>query len=458
MLTDSSLRSRKPGVYSDKGGAPGLRLRVEVVERRDRKSGKVRTVVHRRWFVRLVIKGQKDARGRVGVPKDIGLGSAGDQEGEVGLLAARDLARQYRALARLGVDPVEARDTAIEAEAKARAEAAAKAVTFRTVCEEYIAAHAGTWTKHHADAWKRSLLGMPDKNDKSDNPKRHGGICAVLGNIAVGAIERAHVLEALQPLWTKYPETASRVRSRMELVLDAATARGLRSGANPAQWRGGLKSVLPAPRKLSPVKHFDALPWRDVPSFWTALQEREEPAARALSLVVLTGCRSGEARGAVRSEVDVTGKLWRLPATRTKQRREHVVPLSAAALALVEIRLAVILDGPRALLFPGELSGEQLHDPRLSQVMRRMGYATATPHGLRASFRTWAQERSGAAWETAEACLGHVVGNRVERSYARSDLLEARRELLEAWAAFVTGAAGAEVVDFAEKRSVSRGA
>jgi hypothetical protein len=256
MLTESALRGRKPGVYSDKGGAPGLMLRIEVVEKRDRKTGKVRTVVRRRFFARLTIKGGKR--------RDIGLGPAGDGAGQMSLTAARETARQYRELARLGVDPAEARNAAIEAEAKARAEAAAKAVTFREVCEEYLAAHAGSWRNPKArQQWENTLRGTYDV-------ATNGG---AFGDLPVATITTEHVLAVLKPLWTTTTETGSRLRGRLERVLASAIAQGFRGHPNPAAWRDNLAALLPAARRIAPVVHHKALAYAELPTFMAALAD-----------------------------------------------------------------------------------------------------------------------------------------------------------------------------------------
>lgn len=251
------------------------------------------------------------------------------------------------------------------------------------------------------------------------------------------------MLAVLEPIWSKTPETASRLRGRLEAVTDAAIARGLHPGPNPAAWKGVLQPRLPAPGKLKRAKgsrHQPALPWRRMPEFWAALSAIPGTAARALQFAILTAARSGEVRGATWAEIDLGAGIWIVPPSRMKAGRMHRVPLSQAAVAL----LAAL--GPSdGLVFPGRTRGE-LSDMTLTQILRRMPGEwrsetgdQITAHGFRSTFRDWANEAAAVPAEVAEAALAHVLRNKVEAAYSRSDHLERRRELMATWAAFTCG-------------------
>ncbi len=473
MLTDSRLKSSKPGVYFDKGGAPGLGLRIEVVERRDPETGKLRKVVHRRWFLRLVIKGRvAERRNRktgevckvVGAPKDIGLGTLD----ELSLTEARELAVEYRKLARLGIDPAEHRAAAIEAERERAAAEAARRVTFREVCEEYLAAHRGSWRNPKVrQQWEHTLRRTYDVS-------ANGG---TFGNLPVASITTEHVLAVLKPLWTTTTETGSRLRGRIERVLASAIAKGLRGHPNPAAWRDNLQALLPPPRRIAPVKHFAALPYAEMPAFMAALSRQPGKGAKALRFAILTAARSGEVRGMTWGEVDLAAKIWTIPASRMKAKRQHRVALSDAALAVLQDANP---DGgkpePSALVFPGEYkSGSGRRGPRpplsdmtLTAVLRRMasekrreGDAAAyvapaglTAHGFRSTFRDWCGEQTSFPREVAEAALAHVVRDQTEAAYARGDLFAKRAKLMAAWASYCASTAGrGGVVDMASAKA-----
>jgi integrase len=334
----------------------------------------------------------------------------------VTLSDARDEARRVRAFAREGVDPIvarEARRSAASAEQQAQK-------TFSEVAAQYIAQHEMSWknSKHQAQ-WTATLRTYAEP---------------LIGRLFVRDIRPAHVIAVLEPIWTTKTETASRVRSRIELVLDYAAARGYRDGLNPARWKGNLDAALPKASKVAPVRHHAAVGVKDVSSFMERLRSQEGVGARALEFAVLTAARSGEVRGATWSEIDLKAALWTIPAARMKSGREHRVPLSKSAIQLLRS-----LPGdrpPEGHVFPG-MRGP-LSDMSLTAVLRRME-VPATAHGFRSTFRDWVSEFTQHSGEVAEMALSHAVGDKVEAAYRRGDLLEKRVALMADWASFLAG-------------------
>jgi integrase len=256
--------------------------------------------------------------------------------------------------------------------------------------------------------------------------------CEHLRGKPVSEVSTDDVLKVLKPLWATKAETASRLRGRIERVLDFARARGQRSGENPARWRGHLDAILPRRAKLT-RGHHKALPFQAVPKFMAQLRERKGTAPRALEFAVLTAGRSGEVLGARWDEMDLEAKVWTVPARRMKAGREHRVPLSSRT---VEILHAMQEMRTSEYVFPGSKQGRPLSVMALEMVLRRMK-VDATVHGFRSAFRDWVGERASFPRELAEAALAHLVGDAVERAYRRGDALEKRRELMETWARFV---------------------
>lgn len=252
-------------------------------------------------------------------------------------------------------------------------------------------------------------------------------------NVPVGAVTTEHVLSVLQPIWLTKQETASRLRGRIERILDAAKVRGLRSGENPARSRGHLDLLLPKRPKVA-VKHHAALPFADIAGFIAELRERPALAARALEFTILTAARSGEARGMTWAEIDVDQKVWAVPATRMKAGVSHQVPLSDAALAIIA---ALCKDGadPMGIVFAAPRGGA-FSDMALAQLLKRMGYGNITAHGFRSTFRDWAGETTQFGREEVEMALAHTVASMVQRAYRRGRALEKRRDLMAAWAAY----------------------
>jgi integrase len=343
---------------------------------------------------------RKDGRRR-----EMGLGSAGS----VSLARARELASACRAQVAAGLDPIKARDAASEINPE-------KPI-FGAIADALIAAKKSEWrNEKHLAQWRVSLTEF----------------AAPLRSRPVDEIDTAAVLAVLTPLWQTRPETASRVRGRIEAVLDAAKAQGHRSGENPAAWRGHLSHLLPKRQKLS-RGHFAAMPYTEVPAFLAALREREAMAALALEFTILTAARSGEVLGARWPEIDLAANVWTIPPARTKAGREHRAPLSSRALAILE-KLAAARAGE--FVFFGQQPDRPLSPASLQMVLRLMKVEGATVHGFRSSFRDWAGNETHFPRELAEAALAHVIGDRSEQAYRRGDALEKRRVLMEAWAGY----------------------
>jgi integrase len=322
-----------------------------------------------------------------------------------------------------GIDPIAAR----RAERARQRLDAAKAVSFKQCAEAYISSHRAGWrNSKHAGQWGATLATYA---------------YPVIGALPVQAVDTGLVLKVLEPIWTAKPETAGRVRGRLESILDFAKVRGERDGENPARWRGHLDKLLPAHSKVRQVEHHAALPYAELPAFLASLREQEGVAALALDFLVLTAARTGEAIGARWTEIDLLDKTWTVPAARMKARREHRVPLSARALAILdEMRLARDGNNGDAFVFPGGKAGKPLSNMAFLMLLRRMGHGDLTAHGFRATFKTWASDRSSFHNEIVEASLAHVIGGKVEQAYMRGDLFEKRRRLMAQWAAFATTA------------------
>lgn len=344
-----------------------------------------------------------------GKQREMGLGSFPS----VLLAEAREKARAHRAKAEQGADPISARRAAQSAAAAERN----VQQSFSSVAAQYIAQHTKTWkNQKHGAQWVSTL---------------HTYAEPVIGSILVRDVTTAHVIKVLEPIWTTKTETATRVRSRMELVLDFAAARGLREGPNPARWRGNLDAALPKPSKLAKVRHHAAVAGDDVGLFMARLRDQTGMGARALEFAILTAARSGEVRGAVWSELNLADSSWTVPAERMKAGREHRVPLSKPALELLRSLPKGASDD---WVFPG-LRGP-LSDMSLTAVLRRMNVA-ATAHGFRSTFRDWCSEHTNHPSEAAEMALAHAVGDKVEAAYRRGDLFEKRVRLMSDWAKFL---------------------
>jgi len=379
---------RRTGLHAV-GGINGLGLKVMP-------SGS------RAWVLRTMVAGKRREYGLGGYPT-------------VTLASARDRARTMLDQLFAGVDPAVTKQQAKSQLAAQKA----RAVTFRAVAEQYIAQHEASWKNaKHAAQWTSTLVTYA---------------FPVCGYMVAADVDTATVLRVLEPIWVEKSETASRLRGRIEAILDYATAKGLREGPNPARWKGHLALTLPSKRKVSPVKHHPAVPVKDMPAFFKELQNREGTAARALEFLTLTAARSGEVRGAQWSEIDLAKKVWTVPPGRMKAKREHRVPLSKQAVAILRALPSRETGG---LLLPGSKPTIKLSDMALSAVMRRM-QIPAVPHGLRSSFRDWVGEETSYPREVAEMALAHAVGNAVEAAYRRGDLFEKRRLMMQDWSDFL---------------------
>ena len=337
----------------------------------------------------------------------------------VGLADARRLAADCRRMLVEGIDPIDQRR---ERQAAASA-TAARTLSFQAAGERYIAAHQAGWRNpKHAAQWPASLA-------------RYA--YPTLGKLPVAAIDTAAVLGVLEPIWTAKPETASRVRGRIESVLDWSTARGFRSGDNPARWRGHLDHLLPARAKVRAVEHHAALPWRELPAFMVELRRQDGIAARAVEFVILTAARTGEALGSTWAEFDLDNAVWTVPPERMKAGREHRVALSGDAVALLQ---ALPREHGNPFVFIGSRAGHPLSNMAGLMLLRRMGRADLTVHGFRSTFRDWAGETSGHAREVVEHALAHRLKDRVEAAYQRGDLIQKRRRLMEDWSRYCAGA------------------
>jgi integrase len=388
-------RAKAPGYYPD--GA-GLYLHITSTGAKS-------------WVYRFMLAGKA---------REMGLGPFPDTT----LSEARGNAMQFRKLRREGIDPIEWRKAA---KAQARLEAASS-ITFKECAAAYIKAHKAGWRNaKHADQWESTLTTYVEP---------------VFGALPVQGIDTGLVMRALEPIWSEKPETASRLRGRVENILDWARVRGYRTGENPARWRGHLDKLLPRQSKIARVEHHAALPYSQVGAFMASLRAQEGVAARMLEFVILTGARTGEAIGAHFSEIK--DDVWVVPAGRMKGGREHRVPLSPAAAAIVETMRAL---GAGDYLFPGGKTGKPLSNMAMLVLLRRMNRADLTVHGFRSTFRDWAAERTNFPSEVVEMALAHAVSGKVEAAYRRGDLFEKRRKLMEAWASYCAAPArGGQVV------------
>ncbi len=379
-------RLTAPGLHFV-GGVAGLALQVT-------DSGA------RTWIIRATVGTRR---------RDIGLGGFPD----VTLAGAREAARATRIKIKDGIDPVE------ESKAKRSALVAAQAaaITFGEAAAKFIAAHESGWkSAKHAAQWTATLEAYAFPS---------------IGKIRVSDIQTAHVITILEKIWTSKTETASRLRGRIENILDWATVRGYRKGENPARWKGHLDMLLPARTKVQKVEHHAALDYREIGAFMVELAKVEGMGARALEFAILTAVRSGEVRGATWSEIDDKAAVWTIPAERMKAEKEHRIPLSAPALALLAKQPRI---AGTDLIFPNnKAEPSALSDMTLTAVLRRMGVAV-TAHGFRSTFRDWAGETTAYPREVIEHALAHQLKDKAEAAYARGTLFDKRRRLMADWA------------------------
>lgn len=368
------------------GGVPGLALQVR---------GNARS-----WVLRTRIGGNV---------RDIGLGGYPG----VTLAMAREAAREMRTQIAKGIDPIQQRREQQDALRAAQG----MRLTFSEATRRFLADKEGAWKNaKHRQQWENTLstYAIP-----------------VMGQLAVHDIQLAHVLDALRPIWKTKTETASRLRGRIENVLDWAKVHGYREGENPARWKGNLDKVLPAPSKAKKVNHHAAMPYREIGAFMASLHNSSGVAALALEFCILTASRSGEVRGATWSEIDLANAEWTIPASRMKGGKEHRIPLSSR---VVQVLSGIPMGQPNEMIFKAPRGG-MLSDMTLGAVVRRIGVAV-TVHGFRSTFRDWAGETTSYPREVIEHALAHQLKDKAEAAYARGTLFTKRRSLMEAWSAY----------------------
>jgi integrase len=387
-LTARTVASNnKPGLYCDGGG---LYLQVAALG-------------SKAWIFRFRSPTTRRLR-------DMGLGPLHS----VGLPEARAKASVQRAALLSGLDPISARDE----ETRRKAVEAAKAVTFAQCAASYIESHRAGWRNaKHVDQWTNTL-------------ETYAG--PVIGHLPVQDVDIGLVLKILEPIWSSKPETASRLRGRVENILDWAKARGCRSGENPARWKGHLNQLLPTLSKKHRVIHHKAMPFPDVGAFVLRLREQSFISARCLEFTVLTATRTNEAIKATPEEFDLANSTWTIPASRMKAKKEHRVPLSPRATEIVKEMLTY----GHVYVFPSPRNGQSLSNMAMLNLLERMD-VPVTVHGFRSSFRDWAAEHTSFAHEVCEAALAHTISNAAEAAYRRGDLFEKRRKLMDAWADFI---------------------
>lgn len=376
----------KPGLYAD-----GLGLYLQV------SSGGAKS-----WIFRYMLAGR---------PRKMGLGSVHT----VSLKLAREKAGEQRLKLLDATDPIEQR----KAERMEKLAASATMLTFKQAAEAYIKAHRSGWSNiKHAAQWTATL-------ETYAYP--------MFGELAVSRVDVGLVLKALEPIWTTKPETATRVRGRIESILDWAAARGYRQGDNPARWRGHLDKLLPARSKVAKVQHHPALPYGEIGGFIANVRAMEGVSPKALEFAILTATRTGETVGTRWSEIDTDNALWTIPAGRMKAKKEHRVPLSDRAL---EILASLPREKGVDYVFLGDKKGQPLSNMSLLMTLRRMKRDDLTTHGFRSTFRDWAAEQTAYPNELLEMALAHTVSDKTEAAYRRGDMMEKRRRLMQDWAEF----------------------
>jgi integrase len=393
-LTAAAVRAAsKHGLYPD---GYGLALQVSDFD-------------SKAWVFRFMIAGRA---------RKMGLGPLNTTS----LAKARERAQKARDSLAEGIDPLEARGAN---RLQNRVEAA-KSMTFKQCADAYIKANRSGWKNDkHSAQWSATF------NETKRGKRAYPAATAVINDLPVSAIDTGLVRKVLEPIWYETPETASRVRGRIERVLAWATVAGYRSGDNPARWTGHLKELLPSRTKLAGVEHHSAIPYRDMPPFMAELRAKHGTSARALEFCILTAARTGEVLGAKWAEIDLDAKVWIIPAERMKAGREHRVPLSDRALSVLE---ALPREGD--FVFPGQRPDRPIIHTAMLELVHVMRGKSATVHGFRSTFRDWAAEQTAYPHELCEIALAHAVGNKVEAAYRRGDMMEKRRRLMEDWAAY----------------------
>jgi integrase len=374
--------------------------------------------ISKSWVLRFKIAGKR---------REMGGGSIRNRS----LAEARDWAKRMRQVILDGGDPIEQR----KAKRSALRAGTLKSLTVAEACAGYISDNAKKWTSPiHARQWRQSLDDY---------------VIPTLGQLMIADVEQAHVLNAFKPIWTTKTQTASRTLERLKLVIDWSVAHGYRlPGVNPAQWKGVLSAVLPAPSSIAAVKNHAAMPYAEVPAFASRLRSRDGSAARALEFILLTASRANEAIEARWSEIDMAKALWTVPAERMKGRKEHKVPLSGRAL---EILRALPRENSDVVFASPKLAGRSVSAVAVRNLLAELAGKDVTLHGFRSSLRDWTGDCTSFPREIAEAALAHKVGDSVEAAYRRSTAIEKRRQLMEAWAGFCAGQGAAEVLPLTRK-------
>jgi len=396
----SISRATKPGYHADGAG-----LYLQVTEAKAKS-----------WIFRFAMAGKR---------REMGLGPFP----AVSLAMARLEAGKARGLVKLGQDPIEVRKVE---QARQQLEAASS-ILFEKAAEQFILAHEGTWKNAtHRRGWRNSL-------------KTHA--YPKIGNLSVGAIGTPEITRVLDPIWHKVPITASRVRERIERILDWSKVRGYRTGENPARWRGHLDAVFPAAAKVRKVEHLAAVSIDDMPAVYARLCEGKGVEALAARFTILTAVRISVTTDATDPEF-TNPDVWSISADRMKSDRDHNVPLSREAKEVLRLAREYQTD---ERVFPGYRAGRPLSDTSVLKALRAAGAGTATMHGCRSTFRDWAAERTSFPSEVAEMALAHAIGDKTEAAYRRGELLKKRTALMEAWAQFVSTPRGAKVVALARQ-------
>ena len=393
-LTDRAIKSAKSSCVLRDGG--GLELRVQGENSKS-------------WVLRKTLNGKR---------REFGLGSLAD----VPLKAAREKADEYRFLINQGIDP------RIHSDRMKRAREVQN-LTFAEAAERYIDEHENEWSNvKHRKQWRSTI-------DTYANP--------VIGNCPVAELTSDHILAVLKPIWSIKTETATRVRERIEKIIGAARANGVSLPENPATWGGNLEFRLAKPSKIKNERHHPSMPHALLPSFWDEVRSKNTDGSRALQLIILTACRTTEVLNAERNEIDFAKGIWCIPSSRTKTRREHLIPLTHEMLNIIKVQIDRYQS---ELLFPGSRYGKPMSNATCLKLMHDLGYTNATntkghfvPHGFRATFSSWAFEEGIHHFDVIETCLGHNVGNDVHRAYQRSTLIQRRKALLTDWSNFVVG-------------------
>ncbi len=383
----ASKLAKVPGMHAV-GDPPGLYLCV---------AGGGRS-----WILRYSLNDRR---------RDLGLGSYTD----LTLAEAREKAREKRKLVSQGIDPIEAK----REQRDARTVAQSKRMTFSQCVDGYLEAHGDGWKNpKHRQQWFNTL-------ETYAYP--------LIGSMNVASVDTPLVLAILEPIWKTKTETATRLRGRIENVLDWAKVREYRTGDNPARWKGHLDQLLAKPSKVSTVQHHAALPYAEMGAFMALVRNQKGIAAAALEFTILTACRSGEVRGATWREFDLLARTWSIPSVRMKAAAPHRVPLSDAAMTIITKMQKCQLG---ELVFPGTKENAPISDMSMTAVLRRMGRGDLTVHGFRSTFRDWCSESTAYPREVAEMALAHTIPDKVEAAYRRGDLFNKRTRLMNEWAVY----------------------